>query len=78
MNREEKIREYNIAHLVPELMQKLRKRGWIGNFPTLGKKGPDFPVWKLPDTGNELDEPTNLMSIIKQNKLTIVKFGSFT
>ena len=78
MNREQKIQEYNITNLSPEGMKMMRERGWVGKFPTLGEKGADFPLWALPDEGNTLDEPTSLMSIIKQNRLTIVKFGSFT
>ena len=78
MDREEKIREYNIANFTLENMQKMRKRGWGGKFPPTGEKGADFPIWKLPKSGNELGEPTNLMSLVKQNKLTIVKFGSIT
>lgn len=78
MDREEKIREYNVTHLSAEGMQKMRQRGWVGKFPNLGEKGADFPLWKMPETGTELEQPTSLMSIVEQNKLTIVKFGSFT
>ncbi len=78
MNREEKIREYNVTGLSPESMKMMRERGWVGNYPPLGEKGADFPLWKLPDEGNVLEAPTSLMALIKQHRLTIVKFGSFT
>ena len=40
--------------------------------PPLGKTAPDFPLWHLDGTATTLSE------IWKQNRLTVVEFGSFT
>ena len=74
MNREEQIAKYNYPDFDDNALSHVLK--WIPNQPELGKKAPDFPLWHLSDDG-ELTE-TTLHAVFKQNKLTIVEFGSIS
>ena len=76
MNREEQIADYNYADFDDNALSHVMK--WVGNMPNLGKKAPDFPLWKLTDDEENPLEETTLMAVIKQHKLTIVEFGSLT
>ena len=76
MNRDEQIRDYNYPDFDDSALAHVIE--WAGTQPPLGKKAPDFPLWhRTDDDDNQLAE-TTLMDVIKQNKLTIVEFGSFT
>lgn len=60
---------YNYAAFVPEMFEP-----WL-NFeesPPLGKKGPDFPLWRLDGTETSLGE------LWTEHAYTVVEFGSFT
>ncbi len=76
MNREEQIRDYNYADFDDNSLQHVIQ--WASQQPPLGKKGPDFPLWELTADANEPLKETSLMAVLKQNRLTIVEFGSFT
>lgn len=76
MTSEEQILDYNYTDFDDSALAHIMK--WIGNQPPLGKKAPDFPLWRLTDDADNPLEETSLMAVIKQNKLTIVEFGSFT
>ena len=41
--------------------------------PPLGKVGPSFPLWRLEDAAE-----TSLIDVVKENRYTVVEFGSFT
>ncbi len=41
--------------------------------PGLGVPGPDFPLWTAGG-----DEETRLSAILRENRYTVVEFGSFT
>ena len=75
MNREEQIKDYNYADFDDNALGHVMK--WAGNQPELGKRAPDFPLWKLEEDGETLTE-TTLLTVIKENPLTIVEFGSFS
>lgn len=76
MNREEQILDYNYPDFDDNAISHVMK--WVGNQPPLGKKVPDFPLWRLTDAADNPLEETSLLAVIKQHKLTIVEFGSFT
>lgn len=75
MNREEQILDYNYNDFDDNALGHVMK--WAGNQPELGKRAPDFPLWKLEEDGKTLTE-TTLLDVIKENPLTIVEFGSFS
>ena len=60
---------YNYDSFVPEKFGPWMR---FGESPTLGKRGPSFPLWPL-----EGDE-TTLHDILAQHTYTMVEFGSFT
>ena len=76
MTREEQIRDYNYADFDDNALA--HAMGRMSNQPPLGKKAPDFPLWRLTDDADNLLKETTLMDVIRQHKLTIVEFGSFT
>jgi len=76
MTRDEQILDYNYSDFDDNALAHIIE--WVGNQPPLGKKAPDFPLWHLTDDADNLLEETSLMAVIKQHKLTVVEFGSFT
>lgn len=76
MNRGEQIRDYNYPDFDDNALEHVMQ--WMSDQPPLGKKAPDFPLWLLTDDADNPLEETTLMAVIKQHKLTIVEFGSFT
>ena len=76
MNRDEQIRDYNYADFDDDALAHVEQ--WASEQPPLGKKGPDFPLWELTTDANDLLVETTLMAVLKQHRLTIVEFGSFT
>lgn len=75
-NRDEQILDYNYSDFDDGALAHIMN--WMSNQPDLGKKGPDFPIWQLTDDADNPLEETTLMEVIKQQRLTIVEFGSFT
>ncbi|MFK7804775.1 MAG: hypothetical protein AB8G95_24275 [Anaerolineae bacterium] len=75
MNREEQILDYNYPDFDDNALSHVMK--WVGNQPELGKRAPDFPIWQLEEDGETLTE-TTLLTVLKENPLTIVEFGSFS
>jgi hypothetical protein len=70
MNDSGLITRYNYDEFVPEKFSR-----WLNfeNSPSLGQRGPDFPLWKL-----ENRSETSLSAILATSVYTIVEFGSLT
>lgn len=69
MNQTDLVNRYNYDAFTPENVLP-----WL-NFdhsPALGEPALDFPLWRLDGTETSLGE------IWRQNRLTVVEFGSFT
>lgn len=60
---------YNFDEFVPAKFEPWMR---FDESPSLGSKGPDFPLWTL--DGAE----TSLSAIWSANSYTVVEFGSFT
>lgn len=69
MNQSDLVTAYNYDEFMSEKVLP-----WLSfdNSPSLGEPAPDFPLWQLDGT------ETNLSDIWRQNRLTVVEFGSFT
>ncbi len=76
MNQQEMIKRYNYADFTEEWF--IFARQFFADVPQLGKKAPDFPLWQVTDDKENPLVETTLLTILKQNKLTVVEFGSFT
>ena len=76
MNREEQIRDYNYPDFDDNSLAHVIK--WASEQVPLGKKGPDFPLWELTSDADDPLVETTLMAVLKQHRLTVVEFGSFT
>jgi hypothetical protein len=63
------VSDYNYDEFVPAKFGPLMR---FDQSPTLGKRGPDFPLWHL--DGSE----TSLSVILRESLYTVVEFGSFT
>lgn len=51
--------------------------------PSLGVRGPDFPLWQLDAEGETagaetMDAAVRLHNVLAQHTYTVVEFGSFT
>jgi len=68
MNQGDLLTRYNYDAFTPDNVLP-----WLNfaNSPELGKPAPDFPLWQLAGT------ETSLGAVCKQNRLTVVEFGSF-
>jgi hypothetical protein len=69
MNQSDLVTAYNHDEFTPEKVLP-----WLSfdNSSSLGEPAPDFPLWQLDGT------ETSLSNIWRQNRLTVVEFGSFT
>jgi hypothetical protein len=64
------VSRYNYDEFVPEKFEPWMQ---FAESPPLGKRGPDFPLWRLADGGE-----ITLHAICQAAQYTIVEFGSFT
>ncbi|NIS82273.1 MAG: hypothetical protein GTO14_19170 [Anaerolineales bacterium] len=69
MPKDDIVTRYNYDEFVPDKFMPWMR---FDQSPTLGERGPDFPLWNLDG------DDTSLHEILSQKDYTVVEFGSFT